>query len=93
MRDPYSVAESKFPPLCFFKLLFVDRFDEQCLPLSPSQLRELWDFDNNLAHQIMGAPLRTCSSMSTDTEQGKPALQCTIQISVQKYCSQGKFLN
>ncbi|XP_034254094.1 uncharacterized protein LOC117652955 [Thrips palmi] len=39
----------------------------ECLPLSRTQLRDLWNYDNECGSQFMGAPLRICSSMEDDT--------------------------
>ncbi|KAK3913497.1 Nucleolar complex protein 2-like protein [Frankliniella fusca] len=40
-----------------------------CLPVSPAQLRDLWDYDNKCA-SLMGAPLRTCSCVENDKSGG-----------------------
>ncbi len=52
-----------FYTIIFYSLGFT------CLPLSPAQLRDIWNFDNECAVQL-GAPLRTCSSVEKD-DSGK----------------------
>jgi len=53
------------PMAQLFYTLIVHSLGFTCLPLSPAQLRDIWDFDNECAAQL-GAPLRTCSSVEED---------------------------
>ncbi|XP_034244687.1 uncharacterized protein LOC117647179 [Thrips palmi] len=68
----------------------------EALPLlSPSQLRDLWDFDNQCGFDIMGAPLRRCSCRENDENtEGCDAISSdeldTLKVSIKEMWNNAK---